>query len=102
MTMANQGIELLLIGAELIAVTNNYRARLSQLRREHEHLVLNLQGVQLASTEHPAQYNSELDYLVHTLSILGYGTIIFPDNIAVFSVTRRLVRGLSCLRDDNS
>ena len=34
--------------------------------------------------EHPTQYNSKLDYLVHTLSILGYGVIIFEDDIAVF------------------
>ena len=40
--------------------------------------------VQLADTEHPTQYDSKLNYLVHTLSILGYGVIIFPDNIAVF------------------
>ena len=42
--MVNQQIDLLLIGAELIAVTDNYQARLNQLRREHKNLVLNLQG----------------------------------------------------------
>ena len=49
--MANRGIKLLLIGAELIAVTDNYRARLSQLRRERENLVLNLQGAPVTRVE---------------------------------------------------
>ena len=49
--MVNRGIELLLIGAELIAVTDNYRARLSQLRRERENLVLNLQGAPVTRVE---------------------------------------------------
>ena len=40
--------------------------------------------VQLANTEHPTEYDSELDYLVHTLSILGYGVLIYPDDITVF------------------
>ena len=34
--------------------------------------------------DHPTQYNTELDYLVHTLAILGYGMLIFADDIAVF------------------
>ena len=38
----------------------------------------------MANTEHPTEYHTELDYLVHTLLILGYGTIIFPDDIAIF------------------
>ena len=38
----------------------------------------------MANTEHPMHYYSKLDYLVHTLSILGYGVIVFPDDIAVF------------------
>ena len=38
----------------------------------------------MANTEPPAHYYSELDYLIHTLSILGYEVVIFPDDIAVF------------------
>ena len=38
----------------------------------------------MANTERPMHYYSELDYLVHTLSILGYEVIVFPDDIAVF------------------
>ena len=38
----------------------------------------------MANTEQPTHYYSELDYLVHTLSILGYGVIVFPDDIAIF------------------
>jgi hypothetical protein len=49
--VANWGIELLLVRAELIAVTDNYRAQLSQLRRERENLVLNLQGAPVTRVE---------------------------------------------------
>ena len=38
----------------------------------------------MANTEQPTYYYSELDYLIHTLSILGYGVIVFPDDIAIF------------------
>lgn len=34
--------------------------------------------------DYPTQYDTELDYLVHTLVILGYSALIFEDNIAVF------------------
>ena len=34
--------------------------------------------------DHPTQYNTELDYLVHTLTILGYSVLIFEDDITVF------------------
>jgi hypothetical protein len=40
--------------------------------------------ISVAITEHPTQYNTELDYLVHTLAILEYGVLIFEDNITVF------------------
>ena len=40
--------------------------------------------IHLANTERPTHYYSELDYLIHTLSIVGYEVIVFPDDIAIF------------------
>ena len=34
--------------------------------------------------DHPTHYDTELNYLVHTLAILGYSIVIFEDDIAVF------------------
>ena len=38
----------------------------------------------MANTDQPTNYYTKLDYLVHTLAILGYSMVVFEDDIAIF------------------